>query len=84
MEISDICMLRYKAQNAKRKLEDIHTRMQRIGVEDEEVLEEIYNWIKTLGEKYPDEEDMLEDADADALDNSIQTINQYLNAHMGI
>jgi PCI domain-containing protein len=79
MEISDICMLRYKASSARLKLEDTHTRISKLNIDFQGVGQRIYDWIKKL-EEY-DEEAMLVDEDADKLEKDIQSIHQILDKH---
>ena len=82
MEIEDMCMLRYKASSARVKLEDVHTRLGRV-VNEDDVSQKIYDWIKSLEEKYPDDEAMLNDDDADALEKDLQKIHQFLQSKIG-
>jgi len=83
MEISNICMLRYKASSAKLKLEDTYTRLNRINISDESN-DKIYEWVKKLEEDYKDDEAMLSDEQADMLDSDIQNIHQKLQNQLGV
>ena len=83
MEISNICMLRYKASSARLKLEDTYTRLNRINISDESN-EKIYEWVKKLEEDYKDDEEMLSDEQADLLDSDIQNIHQKLQSQLGV
>ena len=83
MEVSNICLLRYRASSAKLKLEDTYSRLTRITNDDDETCLKIYDWVKKLeDDPYSDEEAMLSDDDADALDIDIQSIQQSLHAQL--
>ncbi|MCF2138687.1 MAG: PCI domain-containing protein [Candidatus Lokiarchaeota archaeon] len=85
MEVSNICLLRYKASSARLKLEDTYSRLTRISDEYSNNCQKIYDWIKRLEEDpYNDEEAMLTDEDADALDADIQIIHNQLEASLNI
>ena len=84
MEISNICMLRYKASSARLKLEDTYNRLSRLNEECAESCEKIYEWLKKLEEEYQDDEAMLSDEQADLLDNDIQNIHQKLQTQLGV
>ncbi len=83
MEISNICLLRYRAASAKIKLEDTYSRLTRISNSDEDTSAKIYKWIKKFEEEpYTDDEAMLIDQDADSLDGDIQSIQQSLRIQL--
>ncbi len=84
MEISNICMLRYKASSARLKLEDTYNRLSRLNEECGDSCEKIYEWLKKLEEEYQDEEAMLKDEEADLLDGDIQNIHQKLQSQLGV
>ncbi|UYP47413.1 hypothetical protein NEF87_003698 [Candidatus Lokiarchaeum ossiferum] len=85
MEISNICLLRYRASSAKIKLEDTYSRLTRITSDDDQSVAKIYEWVKKLEEDvYEDEEAMLSDEDADSLDIDIQSIQQALHAQLSV
>ncbi|MHA1900856.1 MAG: hypothetical protein ACTSW5_08175 [Promethearchaeota archaeon] len=84
MEISNICMLRYKASSARLKLEDTYNRLSRLNEECGDSCDKIYEWLKKLEEEYEDEEAMLKDDEADMLDDDIQKIHQKLQAQLGV
>ena len=85
MEVSNICLLRYKASSARIKLEDTYSRLTRISNECDENCQKIYNWVKRLEQDpYTDEEAMLLDDDADALDADLQQIHTQLEASLNV
>ena len=84
MEISNICLLRYKASSARLKLEDTYTRLTRISNENDKSSKKIYEWVKKLEDDYADDEAMLSDDDADSLDNEMQAIHQALEIKLGV
>ena len=84
MEISNICMLRYKASSARLKLEDTYNRLSRLNEDCAESCEKIYEWLKKLEEEYQDDDAMLSDEQADMLDNDMQNIHQKLQTQLGV
>ena len=84
MEISNICLLRYKASSARLKLEDTYTRLTRISNESDQSSKKIYGWVKKLEDDYVDDESMLSDDDADKLDTEMQSIHQALEIKLGV
>ncbi|MHA1519793.1 MAG: PCI domain-containing protein [Promethearchaeota archaeon] len=85
MEVSNICLLRYKASSARLKLEDTYTRLTRITNDSNDYCKNIYDWMKKLEqEPYLDEDAMLLDNDADSLDNDIQGIHNYLESNLHV
>lgn len=85
MEVSNICLLRYKASSARIKLEDTYSRLTRISNECDENCQKIYDWVKKLEQDpYDDEESMLLDDDADLLDNDIQAIHTQLESSLNM
>jgi len=84
MEISNICLLRYKASSARLKLEDTYTRLTRISNENDQSSKKIYEWVKKLEDEYADDEIMLSDEDADNLDAEMQSIHQGLAIKLGV
>jgi hypothetical protein len=81
MELSDICMLRYKASSAKIKLEDIHVRLGRVTCQCDDIKLKIDDWIKKLGGY--ENEAPITDQDADVLEKDVQSIHQVLQAQLG-
>ncbi len=85
MEVSNICLLRYKASSARIKLEDTYTRLTRISNDGDANCQMIYDWVKKLEtDPYLEDDAMLMDDDADTLDTDIQSIHTFLesNLHM--
>lgn len=81
MELKDICMLRYKAANAKAKLEDIHIRLASVSCNCDEIKNKIDEWIKKL-DGYEGEAH-LSDEDADILEKEMEKIQQTIQSQLG-
>ena len=75
-EISDYCMLRWKAQNIRNKLHDTFVRLRKILKEDNPVLGRIEFWLTRLN-KY-EKDDNITDEDADKLVNDVEQFKNVL------
>lgn len=83
MEISDYCMLRWKAQNIRTKLHDTFIRLRRlIRNDDSPVLGRIEFWLTRLN-KY-EKEDKISDEDADKLVNDVENFKAVLTRQLKI
>ncbi|MEJ2248589.1 MAG: hypothetical protein P8Y97_02880 [Candidatus Lokiarchaeota archaeon] len=71
-EISDYCMLRWKAQNIRNKLHDTFIRLRKILGDNNPVLGRIEYWL-TLLNKY-EKDESISDVDADKLTNDIENL----------
>jgi len=82
-EISDYCMLRWKAQNIRTKLHDTFIRLRKMLRNDESpVLGRIEFWLTRLN-KY-EKEDKISDEDADKLVNDVENFKQVLTRTLKI
>ncbi len=81
-EVSDYCMLRWKAQNIRNKLHDTFIRLRKIIGEDSPVLGRIEFWLTRLN-KYEKDESISED-DADKLVNDIESFRNVLTRTLKI
>ena len=76
-EISDYCMLRWKAQNIRNKLHDTFVRVRKvIGENNEAVLGRIEFWLTQLN-KYSKDDKITED-DADKLVNDVENFKSVI------
>ena len=75
-EISDYCMLRWKAQNIRIKLHDTFVRLRKILGDDNPILGRIEFWLTHLN-KYGNE-DKISDEDADKLANDVENFKNIL------
>ena len=75
-EISDYCMLRWKAQNIRTKLHDTFVRLRKMLGDKDPVLGRIEFWLTGLN-KY-DKDDNISEADADKLVNDVENFKQVL------
>jgi hypothetical protein len=75
-EVSDYCMLRWKAQNIRTKLHDTFIRLRKIIGDDSPVLGRIEFWITTLN-KY-EKDDNISDEDADKLVNDVENFRNVI------
>ncbi len=84
MEITNYCMLRYKASSTRLKLEDTYSRLTRVTNECDASCKTIYDWVKKLEETpYQDDDTLLTDEDADVLELDMQKIQQDLQTVLG-
>ncbi|TFG05349.1 MAG: DUF2042 domain-containing protein [Promethearchaeota archaeon] len=81
-EISDYCMLRWKAQNIRNKLHDTFIRLRKVLKEDDPVLGRIEFWLSHLN-KYEKEENIT-DGDADKLVNDVEQFKSVLTRTLKI
>ncbi|MFX1339259.1 MAG: PCI domain-containing protein [Promethearchaeota archaeon] len=81
-EISDYCMLRWKAQNIRTKLHDTFVRLRKILKEDDPVLDRIEFWLTRLN-KY-EKDDNITDDDADKLVNDVEQFRNVLTRSLKI
>ncbi len=75
-EISDYCMLRWKAQNIRNKLHDTFVQLRRLLGENEPVLGRLEFWLTNLN-KYG-KDDKISDEDADKLVNDVESFKNTL------
>jgi hypothetical protein len=75
-EISDYCMLRWKAQNIRTKLHDTFVRVRKILGEKEAILGRIEYWLTELN-KYG-KDDKISDGAADKLVNDIENFRNII------
>jgi len=76
-EVSDYCMLRWKAQNIRTKLHDTFIRLRKIMGDDSPILGRIEFWLSNLN-KY-EKEDNIQDEDADKLVNDVENFKNVLS-----
>jgi hypothetical protein len=81
-EISDYCMLRWKAQNIRNKLHDTFVRLRKLVKEDDPVLGRIEFWMTRLN-KYEKDENIT-DEDADILVNDVEQFRNVLTRTLKI
>ena len=81
-EVSDYCMLRWKAQNIRTKLHDTFIRLRRLIKEDSPVLGRIEFWLTRLN-KY-EKDDKISDEDADKLVNDVEQFKNVLTRSLKI
>jgi hypothetical protein len=81
-EISDYCMLRWKAQNIRNKLHDTFVRLRKLLKEDDPVLGRIEFWLTALN-KYEKDDNITED-DADRLVNDVEQFRNVLTRTLKI
>ncbi|MGQ4874869.1 MAG: PCI domain-containing protein [Promethearchaeia archaeon] len=79
-EISDYCMLRWKAQNIRLKLHDTFVRLKRLIGSDNPILGRIEFWLTQLN-KYGNEDNISEE-DADKLVNDVEKFKDVLHRHL--
>ena len=75
-EISDYCMLRWKAQNIRTKLHDTFVRLRKMLGDKHPVLGRMEFWLTGLN-KY-EKDDNISEADADKLVNDVENFKQVL------
>ncbi len=75
-EISDYCMLRWKAQNIRNKLHDTFVRLRKVLGEKEAILGRIEFWLTQLN-KYG-KDDKINDEDADKLVNDVENFRTVI------
>ncbi|MFW9989392.1 MAG: PCI domain-containing protein [Candidatus Odinarchaeota archaeon] len=75
-EISDYCMLRWKAQNIRNKLHDTFVRLRKVLGEKEAILGRIEFWLTQLN-KYG-KDDKISDEDADKLVNDVENFRTVI------
>ncbi len=75
-EISDYCMLRWKAQNIRNKLHDTFVRLRKIMGANEAILGRIEFWLAQLNRYEKDEN--ITDEDADKLVNDVEKFKDVL------
>ncbi|MBY9008738.1 MAG: hypothetical protein KGD74_02590 [Candidatus Lokiarchaeota archaeon] len=76
-EISDYCMLRWKAQNIRNKLHDTFVRLRRILGDNEAILGRVEYWLTQLN-KYG-KDDKISDEDAEKLVNDVEKIKNVIS-----
>jgi len=76
-EISDYCMLRWKAQNIRNKLHDTFVRLRKIIGDNEAILGRVEYWLTQLN-KYG-KDDKISDEDADKLVNDVEKIKNVVS-----
>ncbi|MHA1489126.1 MAG: PCI domain-containing protein [Promethearchaeota archaeon] len=76
-EISDYCMLKWKAQNIRNKLHDTFVRLRKILGDNDPILGRIEFWLTTLN-KY-EKDDNISDEDADKLVNDTENFKKTLS-----
>ncbi len=82
MEISDYCMLRWKAQNIRTKLHDTFLRLTKILKDESPVLGRIEFWISRLNSYEKD--DKIGEEDADKLVNDIESFKNVISRNLKI
>ncbi len=82
MEISDYCMLRWKAQNIRTKLHDTFIRLRKMLNIESPVLGRMEFWLTRLN-KY-EKEDKISDEDADKLVNDVEQFKNVLTRTLKI
>ncbi|MBA7520551.1 hypothetical protein ES705_12647 [subsurface metagenome] len=75
-EMSDYCMLRWKAQNIRNKLHDTFIRVRKIIGDNEAILGRMEFWLTRLN-KYG-KDDKITDADADKLVNDLENFKSVI------
>ena len=75
-EISDYCMLRWKAQNIRLKLQDTFVRLRKILGDSNPILGRIEYWLTDLN-KY-EKDDNISDEEADKLANDVENFKNVL------
>jgi len=75
-EVSDYCMLRWKAQNIRNKLHDTFIRLRKVIGEKEAILGRIEFWLTQLN-KYG-KDDKISDEDADKLVNDVEKFKNVI------
>jgi ribosomal protein S25/DNA-binding Lrp family transcriptional regulator len=75
-EVSDYCMLRWKAQNIRNKLHDTFVRLRKLIGDKEAILGRIEFWLTQLN-KYG-KDDKISDEDADKLVNDVEKIKDVI------
>jgi hypothetical protein len=75
-EISDYCMLRWKAQNIRNKLHDTFVRLRKIIGDNEAILGRVEYWLTQLN-KYG-KDDKISDDDAEKLVNDVEKIKNVV------
>lgn len=75
-EVSDYCMLRWKAQNIRNKLHDTFIRLRKVLGDDNPVLDRIEFWLTRLN-KYEKDEKISEE-DADKLVNDVENFKEVI------
>ncbi|MFX1394096.1 MAG: PCI domain-containing protein [Promethearchaeota archaeon] len=81
-EVSDYCMLRWKAQNIRTKLHDTFIRLRKIIGDESPVLGRIEFWLTTLN-KY-EKDDNITDEDADKLVNDVENFRNLITRTLKI
>ena len=81
-EISDYCMLRWKAQNIRTKLHDTFVRLRNLLKGESPVLGRIEFWLTQLN-KY-EKDDKISDEDADKLVNDVEQFKNVLTRTLKI
>ncbi|MFX0075662.1 MAG: PCI domain-containing protein [Candidatus Hermodarchaeota archaeon] len=76
-EVSDYCMLRWKAQNIRNKLHDTFIRVRKILGDNEAILGRIEYWLTELN-KYG-KDDKISDEHADKLVNDLEKFNNVIS-----
>ncbi len=76
-EISDYCMLRWKAQNIRNKLHDTFVRLRKIIGDNEAILGRVEYWLTQLN-KYG-KDDKISDEDAEKLVNDVEKIKNVVS-----
>ena len=76
-EISDYCMLRWKAQNIRNKLHDTFVRLRKILGDSEAILSRVEYWLTQLN-KYG-KDDKISDEDAEKLVNDVEKIKNVIS-----
>ncbi|MFX0042097.1 MAG: PCI domain-containing protein [Candidatus Hodarchaeota archaeon] len=76
-EISDYCMLRWKAQNIRNKLHDTFIRLRKLlGTKEKAILDRIEYWLTELN-KYG-KDDKISDANADTLVQDVEKFKDVI------
>lgn len=75
-EISDYCMLKWKAQNIRNKLHDTFVRLRKVLGENEPILGRIEFWLTKLNAY--DKDANISDEDADKLVNDVENFKNVL------
>ncbi|MFX1278842.1 MAG: PCI domain-containing protein [Promethearchaeota archaeon] len=75
-EMSDYCMLRWKAQNIRNKLHDTFVRVRKIIGDNEAILGRMEFWLTQLN-KYG-KDDKIDDSDADKLVNDLENFKSVI------
>ncbi|MBN1803560.1 MAG: PCI domain-containing protein [Candidatus Lokiarchaeota archaeon] len=75
-EVSDYCMLRWKAQNIRNKLHDTFVRLRKMIGDNEPVLSRMEYWLSSLN-KYEKDENISEE-EADKLVNDVEQFKNVL------